>query len=42
MPATDLSSTQIAQVLTYVGNSFGNKMNTINIQETESNLKRCK
>jgi mono/diheme cytochrome c family protein len=42
MPANDLSSTQIAQVLTYIGNSFGNKLNTINIQQTESDLKNCK
>ena len=42
MPANDLSPMQIAQVLTYVGNSFGNKLNTINEQQVEANLANCK
>lgn len=42
MPATELSSLQIAQVLTYVGNSFGNKMNTINVDQVEKDLAKCR
>jgi mono/diheme cytochrome c family protein len=42
MPVNDISSMEIAQVLTYIGNSFGNKLNTIDIQQTESNLGNCK
>jgi len=42
MPAADLSSMQIAQVLTYVGNSFGNKIGTINQDQVEADLKNCK
>jgi hypothetical protein len=29
MPANDLAPIDIAKVLTYIGNSFGNKMGTI-------------
>jgi mono/diheme cytochrome c family protein len=42
MPANDLSPIEIAQVLTYIGNSFGNKLNTINLQQTERDLSKCK
>jgi mono/diheme cytochrome c family protein len=42
MPANDLSPIEIAQVLTYVGNSFGNKLNTINEQEVQTDLAKCK
>lgn len=42
MPAVDLSPMETAQVLTYIGNSFGNKLNTIDIQQTESSLGNCK
>ncbi|MFD0749382.1 c-type cytochrome [Mucilaginibacter calamicampi] len=42
MPATDLPNVDIAKVLTYVTNSFGNKMGTINTQQVENNLKDCK
>ncbi|MGZ3751394.1 MAG: c-type cytochrome [Mucilaginibacter sp.] len=42
MPATDLSSMEIAQVLTYIGNSFGNKLNTINEQQAQADLAGCK
>jgi mono/diheme cytochrome c family protein len=42
MPANDLSPIEIAQVLTYVGNSFGNKLNTINEQEVQMDLAKCK
>jgi mono/diheme cytochrome c family protein len=42
MPANDLSPMQIAQVLTYVTNSFGNKLGTINKEKTELYLKNCR
>jgi len=42
MPATDLSPVEIAKILTYVGNSFGNKMGTITSDITEADLQKCK
>ncbi|HTD39523.1 MAG TPA: cytochrome c [Mucilaginibacter sp.] len=42
MPANDLSPVEIAQVLTYIGNSFGNKLNTIDEQSVQKNLLDCK
>ena len=42
MPASDLAPVDIAKVLTYVTNSFGNKTGTINTQQVEEDLKDCK
>jgi len=42
MPANDLSPVEIAQVLTYVGNTFGNKLSTIDEQSVQKNLAACK
>jgi mono/diheme cytochrome c family protein len=43
MPAnTDLTAIDIAKLLTYVGNSFGNKIGTINFEEADANLAKCK
>lgn len=42
MPATDLAPVDIAKVVTYVTNSFGNKLGTINAQQVEQNLQDCK
>jgi len=42
MPANDLSPVEIAQVLTYVGNSFGNKLNIVNEQMVQDDLVKCK
>jgi len=42
MPATALPPVDIAKVLTYVTNSFGNKMGTITTQQVENNLTDCK
>jgi len=42
MPATDLASVDIAKVLTYVTNSFGNKMGTITTEQVEKDLPGCK
>jgi mono/diheme cytochrome c family protein len=42
MPANDLSPIEVAQVLTYIGNSFGNKLNTINEQAVQADLAKCR
>jgi mono/diheme cytochrome c family protein len=43
MPAnTDLTAIDIAKLLTYVGNSFGNKMGTIPFEEADADLAKCK
>src|SRR5437879_1350260 len=42
MPAGDLSPVEIARVLTYIGNSFGNKLNTIDEQAVQADLAKCK
>lgn len=42
MPANDLSPVEIAQVLTYVTNSFGNKLGTTNVEQAELSLAKCK
>jgi mono/diheme cytochrome c family protein len=41
MPANDLSPVELAQVLTYIGNTFGNKLGTIDEQTVQSNLAKC-
>lgn len=41
MPPNDLSPVEIAQVLTYVTNSFGNKMSTFNTEKVNSDLTKC-
>ena len=42
MPASDLSPIEIAKVLTYVTNSFGNKTGTINLEQVTADLGKCK
>jgi mono/diheme cytochrome c family protein len=42
MPANDLSPIDIAKVLTYVTNSFGNKGATITAEKVDSLLLKCK
>ena len=42
MPANELSPMEIAQALTYVCNAFGNKLNTINQDQVEADLAKCK
>jgi mono/diheme cytochrome c family protein len=42
MPANDLSPLEVAQVLTYIGNSFSNKLSTINEQQVQADLKNCR
>jgi mono/diheme cytochrome c family protein len=41
MPASNLAPIELARVLTYVGNSFGNKLKTIPIEQTTADLKGC-
>lgn len=41
MPKTGLAPLEIARVLTYITNSFGNKMGTITSDEVEKDLKNC-
>ena len=42
MPPNDLAPIEIANVLTYVTNSFGNKMGTINEQQVQGDIAQCK
>jgi mono/diheme cytochrome c family protein len=43
MPANvDLTPIEIAELLTYVGNSFGNKMGTIDFDQADADLAKCK
>lgn len=42
MPATDLAPVDIAKVLTYVTNSFGNKMGVIRSEQLDGYLSKCK
>ena len=41
MPASGLAPMEIAQVLTYVQNSFGNNLGLHNIKQVEGDLKNC-
>ena len=42
MPADSLAPIEIAKVLTYVTNSFGNKSGTINLQQVQADLAKCR
>ncbi len=42
MQADDIAPLEIAKVLTYVTNSFGNKMGTVTLQQVQDDLKNCK
>ncbi|AYL95974.1 c-type cytochrome [Mucilaginibacter celer] len=42
MQGDDLSPIEIAKVLTYITNSFGNKLGTINLEQVQGDLKNCK
>ncbi|MBK0381157.1 c-type cytochrome [Mucilaginibacter segetis] len=42
MPATDLTPVELAEVLTYVTNSFGNKMGTISAEQVNAHLQQCR
>ncbi len=42
MPVTDLAPIEIAEVLTYITNSFGSKLGTINSGQVNNDLTNCK
>jgi len=42
MPANDLAPIEIANVLTYVANSFGNKRGTIDVTQVGTDLNDCR
>jgi len=42
MPPNNLAPIEIANVLTYITNSFGNKMGIITSQNAENDLAKCK
>jgi mono/diheme cytochrome c family protein len=42
MPATDLAPVELAEVITYITNSFGNKMGVTTTLMAEEDLKGCK
>ncbi|MES2277365.1 MAG: cytochrome c [Bacteroidota bacterium] len=42
MPAAGLSPIEVAQVLTYITNSFGNNGGLVNTEDVERDLKKCK
>ncbi len=42
MPAAELAPMEIAQVITYMNNSFGNQLGIVTMDEVEADLKNCK
>ncbi len=42
MPATDLAPREIAQVLTYVTNSFGNNLGVVTTDQVQADQKNCR
>jgi len=42
MPAANLAPMEIAQVITYMNNSFGNQLGMVTMDEVETDLKSCK
>jgi mono/diheme cytochrome c family protein len=42
MPASDLAPMDIARVMTYINNSFGNKLGLTTLDQVETNLNSCK
>ncbi|NCD71777.1 c-type cytochrome [Mucilaginibacter agri] len=42
MPPADLAPIEISQVLTYVKNSFGNKMGVVKVEDVNKDLGDCK
>ncbi len=41
MPANELTTMELAQVITYVGNSFGNKLGTVPVDQVDTDLSKC-
>lgn len=42
MPPADLTSIEIAEVITYIGNSFGNKIGLMDVEVVDKDLPGCK
>ena len=42
MPANDLSPIELSEVLTYITNSFGNKLGVVTSQQMDGDLAKCK
>lgn len=42
MPPSGLSPIEIAEVLTYTGNAFGNKQGLVDFKQVSDDLKKCK
>jgi mono/diheme cytochrome c family protein len=42
MPANDLAPLEIAEVLTYINNSFGNKLGITTLQQANNDLLKCR
>jgi mono/diheme cytochrome c family protein len=42
MPANNLSPMEVAQVITYINNSFGNKLGLTTVDHAEADLGKCK
>ncbi|MBS1524943.1 MAG: cytochrome c [Bacteroidetes bacterium] len=42
MPANNLAPMEAAEVITYIQNSFGNKLGLTTIDQAESDLEKCK
>jgi mono/diheme cytochrome c family protein len=42
MPASDLAPVELASVLSYISNSFGNKLGIVKSEQVEEDLKECK
>jgi len=42
MPAADVKNVEIAEVLTYITNSFGNKLGIVTSQQVGDDLAKCK
>ena len=42
MPANNLAPMEVAQVITYITNSFGNKVGLTTVDQAEADLRRCK
>lgn len=42
MPAANLTPMEIAQVMTYVNNSFGNKLGVVTVDDAGNALAKCK
>ena len=42
MPANDLAPVELAEVLTYINNSFGNKLGIVTLQQANDDLLKCK